>query len=741
MKFMKRVLAVLLSVLMFSGVLPAAFAAGDSAEAQSVSEKNMYWPEGKIFPSFSESEGELIAFPGNLLPDEEMLALACLQGFANAVKTRVVILDDAEDWLREYGYAYTVANRENAYQYIKELAVGSVSGAVLYSTELSREYMNLASTVGNTMNAVPLTTEAYEKWTEKGIDLPVVADLRDLKFSKTVDIYKYLYDNYWKNCSHRILVVQRTDLPFHIRDLASAIGGAVVYLSCAGGEETRLFKKFLNTMTPGNSILIGWYAGQERELMTVAAQCGLSCVPADFFCNPTVFAQDIHVDAPVVPDMPALENKIYIAYFLSDGDNIQYDMHAMRGYWNDNSSNRGKVAVNWTISPALVDIAPGMMNYYYKGATDKECFVCGPSGMGYTMPINTFGGNTGIQFRSDKKFRAYMEMTDGYLQKAGLRAITVWDNLTPSQRYICSAYAPYLYGMTVQHFTDASLKRMFTGVTNNMFFMQMTPGYFASNAEGTTPLTQIENDIKDAVKYLKFDGKAPAFVGTQVSVWAFHNIADVVHLEEDLSNYYEEIYGSDVVEFVRADHFFNLYYESHGMPFDVTLKPDLTASATSSSGDALLTTDGSCGGESVWTASETGEQSITYSLGADYEINEISLYHAETAGLDSALNTRAFRIEVSADGENWKKVAEVNDNTASRNNLKFGKTVASYVKITVTDPGEDGIARIADVDIFGNSDVNHERCPKCGKIHNENVWDSFVGSIHRLFYIIAHLFG
>ena len=245
MKLMKRVLAVALSLLLLTGIVPAAFAA-EGASTNPVSEKNMNWPEGRIFPSFSEPEGELIAFPGNLLPAEEMLALACLQGFANAVKTRAVILDDAEDWLREYGFVYTVANHENAYQYIKELAGGSVSGAVLYSTELSREYMNLASTVGNTMNAVPLTTEAFEKWKEQGIDLPVVADLRDLKFSKTVDIYKYLFENYWKNCSHRILTVQRTDLPFHMRDLASAIGGAVVYLSCSGGAETRLFKKFLN---------------------------------------------------------------------------------------------------------------------------------------------------------------------------------------------------------------------------------------------------------------------------------------------------------------------------------------------------------------------------------------------------------------------------------------------------------------------------------------------------------------
>ncbi|MBR5427162.1 MAG: discoidin domain-containing protein [Clostridia bacterium] len=734
-KFLKRAIAAVTALILSVCVLTPA-AAGNAAE------KNLYWPEDRVFPAFSAPEGPLVAFPGDLFSAPGMTALACLQGFANAVTPRAVILDgDVREWLDEYGYAYTVATRENAYEYIKELAADAVDGAVLYSTERSDQYMNLASSIGNTMNAVPLTGELYETWRARGIELPVLADIRDLPYTETVDIYRYLFDNYWQDCTHRILVVQRTDLPWHMRDLASAVGGAVVYLSCAGGEETALFKEFLNTMTPGESILTGWYAGQERELMTVAAQCGLSCVPADFYCDPTVFAQDLRIGTPAVPDQPELENKIYIAYFLSDGDNIQYDMHAMRGYWNANRGNQGRVAVNWTVSPALADLAPGILNYYYSGATDTECFVCGPSGMGYTMPVNTFGGNTGVQFTSDEAFGAYVRLTDRYLQRAGLRAVTIWDNLSSSQRKIYSTESPYLYGLTVQNFTNSSLRLRYTDVVNDMLMVQMTPGYFASNAEGTTPLTQIEGDIKDAVKYLKYDGKYPVFVATQVSVWAFHDIADVARLEQDLSDYYAKTYGSDVVEFVRADHFYNLYYESHGLPQDVTLKSALTAQATGGDETAILTADGACRPDSMWTASEPGEQSVIYSLGKAYEIGEIDIYHAQTAGLDASLNTAAFTVEVSADGENWTKAAEVSDNTEARSVLRFDPVRGSYVKITVTDPGADGIARIADIDIYGNADVAHEHCPKCGKIHNGNVFDKLVGFFHRIIYFLTHLFG
>lgn len=669
-----------------------------------VEEAELYWPEERIFPAFTEPEGDLVAFPTDVLPEREMTAVACLQGLANAVKTRAVILDsDVAKWLDTYGYGYSTLNSDNAYEQIAALCDGSVAGVVLYSDELSSHYVNLASSIGNIFNAIPLTAEAYDKWTANGIALPVIVDIRGLTYDNPYDIYKFFFDNYWQLSNHKVLVVQRPELGIQMRDLASAIGGAVVYLSCSGGKETLLFKRFLNDMTPGQSILTGWYADQERELMTVAAQCGLSCVPSDFFSNPTVFAQNLPVEVPAVPDTPDLENKIYIAYFLSDGDNIQYDMHAMRGYWDDNSAHQGKVPVNWTISPALADIAPGMMNYYYSRATDKECFVSGPSGMGYTMPVNTFGSNLGVQFLSDAKFKSFVEMTDSYLQRSGLRTVTIWDNLSPSQRYIYTKYAPYLYGLTVHHFTDSSLWKLYTGVTNDTLIMQLTPGYMAQNAEGNLPLTEIENYIKDAVEFLRYNGNAPVFVGTQVSVWAFHNINDVVYLEEHLSDYYENIYGKDVVEFVRADHFYNLYYEAKKLPQDVTLKASLTAQATSNSADARLTADGTCYGDSIWTASEEGEQSITYSLGKTYCVNEISLYHAETNGLDAALNTKAFKVEVSQDGKSWTTAATVSGNTENRSNVSLCGIKGAYVRVTVTEPGADGIARIADIDIYGTA--------------------------------------
>ena len=58
-------------------------------------------------------------------------------------------------------------------------------------------------------------------------------------------------------------------------------------------------------------------------------------------------------------------------------------------------------------------------------------------------------------------------------------------------------------------------------------------------------------------------------------------------------------------------------------------------------------------------------------------------------------------MEISTDSVNWQKVAEVSGNTDSWNNVKFKAAKAEFVRITITKPGADGIARVADIDIWG----------------------------------------
>ena len=164
--------------------------------------------------------------------------------------------------------------------------------------------------------------------------------------------------------------------------MAAATKSAVVYLDCTKKDEKAVFEKFLKDMTPGNGLVLGWYTTERSGITTVTAY-GLSTLPADLFISSTFYSgTDHNIAIPSVPDKPELENKMYVAIYISDGDNIQYNQRYMRKLWDQKKNVRGQVPLNWTISPALVDVAPAMMNYYYTTATEKDCFVCGPSGLG-----------------------------------------------------------------------------------------------------------------------------------------------------------------------------------------------------------------------------------------------------------------------------------------------------------------------------------------------------------------------
>ncbi len=171
--------------------------------------------------------------------------------------------------------------------------------------------------------------------------LPVVRDLTELHMTTATEIYQYLYDSEWQQCTRRLIVSanpgRRGDL-HHTRDIASAVGAAVVWLDNRDEKQRDLMRKFLADMTPGDAIVLGWYT-TERSGITTASEFGVGTVPADYYLSPSVYGSvDQPIAIPVVPKRAELQNKAYVTVFISDGDNIQYNQHAMRNDWDRSRS-------------------------------------------------------------------------------------------------------------------------------------------------------------------------------------------------------------------------------------------------------------------------------------------------------------------------------------------------------------------------------------------------------------------
>lgn len=160
----------------------------------------------------------------------------------------------------------------------------------------------------------------------------------------------------------------------------------------------------------GNSVVMGW-GPSEIGVVQALAQHGVAIHASDWAVNIATYASFY---VPVLQQRrrraraPAKAAHT-VTFLLSDGDNLQVRscnstciMHASlltrppqwlvggnfaspsNDWWG--SSTRGVVPMGWTISPALAEVAPSILQRYYREASCSDAFVAGPSGAAYTFP-------------------------------------------------------------------------------------------------------------------------------------------------------------------------------------------------------------------------------------------------------------------------------------------------------------------------------------------------------------------
>ena len=110
------------------------------------------------------------------------------------------------------------------------------------------------------------------------------------------------------------------------------------------------------------------------------------------------------------------KNKVYVTLTFGEGDNIQYCQRRMRDIWDD--PKRGEALANWTISPLLAEIGPGLFSYFQRTATANDLLVCGPSGAGYTYPGS---------WPADQ-LTPYLELSGAFMRRTGMDLVYAYNN-------------------------------------------------------------------------------------------------------------------------------------------------------------------------------------------------------------------------------------------------------------------------------------------------------------------------
>ena len=470
---------------------------------------------------------------------DEAVVFASLKGVVNATQPRIFTYEgNGSDegklaWLQALGLAWTEpADKWSVLaKYRSEL-----TGLVVYD-DAQPDTMNLATTIAGSRKALVTSASLLPRLQAAPYNLPILVDLRG-QFASKLAVYQSLFNNQWPGVSHKLLIgLSPTFHKAALREYAVALGAAVVWLDPRVAAEAALLDSFLASMGAG-TVVLGWWP-DEASGVEAASRRGVATVASDYSTNLSVYSGTSRTVTPTpIPARPALQNKIYVAFILSDGDNLQFIEHLERKLWDN--PDRGKVPIGWTLSPAMLDAMPGVLRYYHASATANDALLSGPSGYGYTYPNS---------WTNQPQLDQFAARTESYLRRAGFRIVTVWNTIVgginPNVGTSFAANMPSLLGVTAQN-TGGGLT-----IYNNQL-----PG-FALTCNYCTNEQAMKDHI--AAASAGWSGTSPRFILIQAQPWQGVTPTSFLNVKTSLNTSYVVL---------RPDHWFQLLRQANGLPAD-----------------------------------------------------------------------------------------------------------------------------------------------------------------------------
>jgi len=496
------------------------------------------WPSGQLLPSFPATANTVDLIYLNKNTAEELYLFSSLKGIVNRTQPRIFAYDGdafaegAYTWMQSLGLKWV--EHSNCWNMVSKYR-NEISGLIVYDPAQIHT-VNLATVLAKDRKAIIAAPSLLSKLTSAPYNLPILLDLRG-QFTSKMEVYQTLFDTYWPSLDHRLIIGLNPEVhKASLREYATALGAATVWLDPKDSVESKMLDKFLASMPVGANHM-GWWPEEGAGIQKVSAY-GITTIASDWCTNLTVHSgMPRTINIKPAPPKPALQKKIYVAFILSDGDNLQYVEHLLRKLWSN--KDRGTVPLGWTMSPAMVDAMPGALNYYHQTATDNDNLISGPSGYGYTYP----------NFWTDQNaLNQFVIKTEEYNRRAGFRVITIWNTITgginSNVGQAFATYAPTLLGLTGQN----------TGGLLSIY--KTLPGMPLSCNYGTS-----EQAMKDHITSASagWDGLKPRFVIIQCQPWTALTPTNFKNVAESLGSNYEV---------VRPDHLFELMRESKGLPIN-----------------------------------------------------------------------------------------------------------------------------------------------------------------------------
>ena len=253
---------------------------------------------------------------------------------------------------------------------------GALSGYLLYDPATSSQ--NVALSLAGVLGAVAISPDLEAQAQAQGLSL--VQDVRGLD-------ELWCWESYAGQFAEDMLVEHSEDYGWGewLLDFPIARRAFIYFDDTCGDLRTELASQL------DAPLIYGW--GEdcgEYDFVKGASEGGASVVAADYASNLSVLSNVVGV--PVTgnnhapDDLQTEDNVHYVAFVMSDGDNIQFIQNAFNDprWWG--SPHRGAFPMTWEMSPVLPDPAPTFLQWIYASATPNDQSVAAPSGAGYALP-------------------------------------------------------------------------------------------------------------------------------------------------------------------------------------------------------------------------------------------------------------------------------------------------------------------------------------------------------------------
>lgn len=369
---------------------------------------------------------------GGGLSAEQKVLVSTLQGLVAKTSSEQIYIDEggpSSVWTSylKSKYGITLTSYSSWSDLVSHFK-SKITGYVLYNRAANARSLTAATSLCGPMNAIAVDASLENAVRALGLT-KVKADVHDKD-------EKWVYSNYHNLFNKQMAAEQNPTINHHLRDYITLTNAFAFY------DGNTAFRTSVLQGLNSEAFCFG-YGQDEFNMVKNAAQQGVPMLPSDLAANlaPLSSVFDTTGLKQKTFTTPTTEENVhYVTFLVSDGDNLSVDTWQLYNYFN--TPVRGSFNMGYTVSPSMADLAPSVLSWYYANAsngTNKDFFVAGPSGSGYTFPtqmpagkldtyltrLNTFMGVAGLNICNilDQNLNSHMDVWNKYLAQPNIDAL------------------------------------------------------------------------------------------------------------------------------------------------------------------------------------------------------------------------------------------------------------------------------------------------------------------------------